>query len=79
MAIRVRPANARPPLAGSRGDRRRAARVDAAIGLAVAALTLILAPGLAIVAIVAVALLAICAVSVLGGRWHERRRERTNR
>jgi hypothetical protein len=79
MAIRVRPANAPPPLASSRGERRRAARVDTAIGLAVAALTLTIAPGLAIVAIVAVVLLAICVASIAGRRWRERRRERSHR
>jgi hypothetical protein len=55
--------------------RRNVARVDVGLGLLVAAvLLLLLAPGLAIVAIAALLVLAVCAFSVGLDRWRSRRR-----
>jgi hypothetical protein len=54
--------------------RRRAARIDGAIGVSLALLALALAPGLALVGIIASALLVLCGLSVLLAR---RRAHRT--
>ena len=53
--------------------RRRSARVDVAAGAGVALLTLLLAPGLAIVAVVALAMLLLCGLSALIARRRTRR------
>jgi hypothetical protein len=53
--------------------RRRSARVDVAAGTVVALLTLLLAPGLAVAAVVAVAMLALCGLSALLSRQRARR------
>jgi uncharacterized protein HemY len=49
---------------------------DVAVALALAGLVLILAPGLAVVAIVAVVALVVCGVSFAVGRWRRRRARR---
>jgi hypothetical protein len=49
-------------------------RVDIGLGLLIAVVTLILAPGLAIVAVAALLVLAICIVSILLERWRSHRR-----
>lgn len=54
--------------------RRRAARTDVALGLVLALLAFALAPGLAVVAIIASALLVLCGLSVLFARRRSRRR-----
>ena len=48
-------------------------RVDIGLGLLIAVAALLLAPGVAIVAVVALLVLAICSVSILLGRWRSRR------
>jgi len=60
----------------SQSRRRRLARIDAAIGLAAAAVLLLASPGLAIAAIVALLVLAGCGVSLLVQRRPGRRRPR---
>jgi hypothetical protein len=46
----------------------RSARVDVAVGVVLALLALLLAPGLGVVAVMAVAILALCALSALISR-----------
>ena len=53
--------------------RRRLFRVDIGLGLLIAVVTLLLAPGVAIVAVVGLLVLAICVVSILLERWRSRR------
>jgi Flp pilus assembly protein TadB len=48
-------------------------RVDIGLGLLVAVVALLLAPGVAIVAVAALLVLAICGVSILLERWRSRR------
>jgi hypothetical protein len=48
-------------------------QIDVAVALAIAALLWILAPGLAIVALVAVVVLVVCGVSLGVGRLAKRR------
>jgi hypothetical protein len=48
-------------------------RVDIGLGLLVAVAALLLAPGVAIVAVGALLLLAICTLSILLERWRSRR------
>ncbi len=52
--------------------RRRLLRVDIGLGLLVAILGLLLASGLAIVAVAALVVLAVCIVSILFERWRAR-------
>ncbi len=54
--------------------RRHLLRVDVGIGLLVAAVALLLAPGVAIVAVAALGVLAVCVVSILRERRRSRRR-----
>jgi predicted lysophospholipase L1 biosynthesis ABC-type transport system permease subunit len=56
--------------------RRNTLLVDAAIALALAGLVLIVAPGLAIVAILAVAALVVCGLSFAFTGWRGRRARR---
>jgi len=56
--------------------RRNTLLVDAAIALAVTALVLILAPGLAVVAILALLALVVCGVSFAVAGWRRRRARR---
>lgn len=67
----------RPPRSAVRESarRRRLARVDVAVGVAVAILTLMIAPGLAIIGLAATCALAICAISVPLQRWRTRRKQ----
>lgn len=58
----------------ARARRRRLLAVDAAIAVAIALIALVLAPGVAIVAIVALLVLAVCGAWVLGERVRRRRR-----
>jgi Flp pilus assembly protein TadB len=53
--------------------RRHLFRVDIALGLLIAVVALLLAPGIAIVAVVALAILAGCGVSILIDRRRSRR------
>jgi len=62
--------------AAARVRRRRLLLVDAGIGLLLAVLGLILAPGLAILALAAFVVLVLCAVWLLGERIAARRRRR---
>jgi hypothetical protein len=62
-------------------DRRRQARrcrylfrVDIGLGLLIAVAALLLAPGVAIVAVAALLILAICGVSILLEQWRSPRR-----
>jgi hypothetical protein len=48
-------------------------RLDIGLGLLIAVVTLLLAPGVAIVAVVALLVLAICTLSILLERWRSRR------
>jgi fatty acid desaturase len=48
-------------------------RVDICLGLLIAVAALLLAPGVAIVAVAALLVLAICVVSILLERWRSRR------
>jgi Flp pilus assembly protein TadB len=48
-------------------------RVDICLGLLIAVAALLLAPGVAIVAVAALLVLAICSVSILLERWRSRR------
>ncbi len=54
--------------------RRQIARLDVGLGLLVAVVALVIAPGIAIVAIVALLALLICALSVVVERRRSRRR-----
>jgi len=67
----------RPPRSTARtgARRRRVARVDAVIGLLVAVLALIIAPGLAIIGLAAMCALAMCAISVPLQRRRTRRKQ----
>jgi uncharacterized protein HemY len=56
--------------------RRNTLLVDAAIALAVTALALILAPGLAVVGILALLVLLVCGVSFAVAGWRGRRARR---
>ncbi len=59
--------------------RRNTLLVDAGIAVLLAILTLIVAPGLAVVGMIALLVVVICAVSfVLDGRRHRPRRARTS-
>jgi hypothetical protein len=53
--------------------RRRTARLDVAVGALVALLVLLLAPGLAVVGIIATAMIALCGASALLARRRARR------
>jgi O-antigen/teichoic acid export membrane protein len=53
--------------------RRYLTRVDIGLGLLIAAVALLLAPGVAVVAVVALLVLAICVVSFVFARWRSRR------
>ena len=48
-------------------------RVDIGLGLLIAVAALLLAPGVAILAVAALVVLAICGVSILLERWRSRR------
>jgi uncharacterized membrane protein len=48
-------------------------RVDIGLGLLIAVVALLLAPGVAIVAVAALLVLAICIASILLERWRSRR------
>ena len=63
------------PLARRRqaSRRRYLFRVDIGLGLLIAAAALLLAPGVAIVAVVALLVLAICTLSILLERWRAHR------
>jgi Flp pilus assembly protein TadB len=67
----------RPPRSTVRAGarRRRFARIDVAIGVALAILALIIAPGLAIIGIAALCALALCAISVPLQRRRTRRKQ----
>jgi Flp pilus assembly protein TadB len=54
--------------------RRHLMRVDTGLGLLIAVVALLLAPGVAIVAIAALLVLAGCIVSFVFERWRSRRR-----
>jgi hypothetical protein len=64
-------------LARARGRR----RLDVLIGVVIAIIAILIAPGLAIVALIAVIVLVVCAVSLLVGRQRRRhgRHGRTRR
>jgi hypothetical protein len=47
--------------------------VDIGLGVLIAAVALLLAPGVGIVAVVALLVLAICTVSLVFERWRSRR------
>ncbi len=57
--------------------RRRVARIDAAVGIIVAILALLIAPGLAIIGIAAMCALALCAISVPLQRRRTKRKQAT--
>jgi hypothetical protein len=79
MSARAKPASDRTPLGiwgEHAGRRRRLARADVAIGLALAALALLLAPGIALVGIGALLVLAVCLGSMLLTRRVRARRHR---
>jgi Flp pilus assembly protein TadB len=61
--------------AGKGARRRRLARIDAALGVLVAILALIIAPGLAIIGVAAMCALALCAISVPLQRRRTRRKQ----
>jgi hypothetical protein len=49
-------------------------RVDIGLGLLIAVVALLLAPGVAIVAVAALLVLAVCITSILLEQWRSRRR-----
>jgi hypothetical protein len=68
MSTSTRPAGGRMPLGAwppRTGRARRRARIDIALGVAVALVVLALAPGLAVVAVVALVAIAGCLLSLL--------------
>jgi Flp pilus assembly protein TadB len=65
-----------PTRGGRRSDRTRSARMDVALGLAVAAVALVLAPGLGVVAAIALLVAIVCVVSLIVGRRRSARRQR---
>jgi hypothetical protein len=69
----------RPPRSTIRAGarRRRLVRIDVAVGVVVAILALIIAPGLAVIGIAAMCALAMCAISVPLQRWRTRRKQAT--
>jgi hypothetical protein len=72
MSVTIQP----PPRSTLRaGARRRVARIDVTIGVALAILALIIAPGLAIIGVAAVCALALCAISVPLHRRRTRRKQ----
>lgn len=48
-------------------------RIDTGLAMLIAVVALLLAPGVAIVAVAALLILAICGVSILIERWRSRR------
>jgi hypothetical protein len=73
--VRVR----RRRASASRARRRRLLLLDAAIGAGLALFGLIVAPGLAVLALAALAVLGACGVSALAGRFRGRTAPRLGR
>jgi Flp pilus assembly protein TadB len=59
---------------GREQRRRRLLRLDIGFGLLAAVVALLIAPGLAVAALLALAVLAVCLLSLAVGRWRSRTR-----